>query len=141
MAQVISAASSPACHQVVQFPPAFEQGVLGKLGSAVGPYGIVCPCADKVEVAEVTGVPTPRVLRRMAAHSSETALDDIDAEWLAAWFGSQWAERSPSTWSVLLGPWLRLSLGIRPDRDLARRREGPEAASLNVMVAGGEAGG
>ncbi len=53
MAQVISAASSPARHQIVQLPSAFERRVFGKLGSAFGPREIVWPCADKIEIAEV----------------------------------------------------------------------------------------
>lgn len=42
-----------------------------------------------------------QVLRRLIVEfGAETALGDISAERFAAWFGAQWAGRSPSTWNV-----------------------------------------
>jgi integrase len=44
-----------------------------------------------------------RILRRLVAEFGEgTAPAAIDPERFAGWFGSQWAQRSPSTWNVSL---------------------------------------
>jgi integrase len=44
-----------------------------------------------------------RVLRRVVAEfGAGTAPDEVDAGWLAEWFGSQWDGRAPSTWNVSL---------------------------------------
>jgi hypothetical protein len=44
-----------------------------------------------------------RILHRVVAEfGAETAPDQVDAERFAEWFGSQWADRAPSTWNVSL---------------------------------------
>ena len=78
-----------------------------------------------------------QVLRRLAVEfGAETALGDISAERFAAWFGFQWADRSPSTWNVALdavrsavGYWQRQGwIAADPSRMLARRKPRPDRA-------------
>lgn len=57
------------------------------------------------------------VLRRLAREFGiESAVADLDAEALAAWFTATWAERSPSTWNVSLDA-LRSAAGYWSDQD------------------------
>jgi integrase len=78
-----------------------------------------------------------QVLRRMTAvFGAKTALGDVSVERFAAWFGSQWADRSPSTWNVSLDAvrsagayWQRQGwIGADPSRTLTRRKPRPDRA-------------
>jgi integrase/recombinase XerC/integrase/recombinase XerD len=103
------------------------------LGRAVGAYLDTLRGAEQANTRRAYG----QVLRRLAAEfGAEAALDDISAERFAAWFGSQWARRSPSTWNVSLDAvrsavayWQQQSwIGADPSRMLTRRRPGPDRA-------------
>ncbi len=78
-----------------------------------------------------------RILRRVVAEfGAETLLDELGAERFAEWFGSQWADRSPSTWNVSLDAvrsamtyWQRQGwLAADFSRMLVRRRPRPDRA-------------
>lgn len=70
----------------------------------------------------------------MAEFGAETAPDQVDAERFAEWFGSQWADRAPSTWNVSLDAvrsaaayWQRHGwLAADFSRMLARRKPRPD---------------
>ena len=76
-----------------------------------------------------------RVLRRVVAEfGAETALDSIGAERFAAWFGEQWGERAPSTWTASLAAvrsavayWQAQGwIAADPSRMLVRRTPQPD---------------
>src|SRR6266700_6589951 len=69
------------------------------LGQAAEAYLVTLGGAEQASTRRTSG----RILRRAVAEfGPETAPDEVDAERFAEWFGSQWADRAPSTWNVSL---------------------------------------
>src|SRR6266702_1613903 len=69
------------------------------LGQAAEAYLVTLGGAEQASTRRTYG----RILRRAVAEfGPETAPDEVDAERFAEWFGSQWADRAPSTWNVSL---------------------------------------
>ena len=69
------------------------------LGQAAEAYLGTLSGAEQASTRRTYG----RILRRIVAEfGAETAPDQVDAERFAEWFGSQWADRAPSTWNVSL---------------------------------------
>ena len=69
------------------------------LGQAADAYLATLSGAEQASTRRTYG----RILRRVVTEFGAGASpDEIDAERFAAWFGRQWAARSPSTWNVSL---------------------------------------
>ena len=69
------------------------------LAQAVDAYLATLRGAEQASTRRTYG----RILRWVLAEfGAGTALDEIDAKRFAEWFGSQWADREPSTWNVSL---------------------------------------
>jgi site-specific recombinase XerD len=69
------------------------------LGQAAEAYLGTLSGAEQASTRRTYG----RILRRVVAEfGAETAPDQVNAERFAEWFGSQWADRAPSTWNVSL---------------------------------------
>jgi integrase len=103
------------------------------LGQAVDAYLATLLGAEHASTRRTYG----RILRRVAAEfGAETLLDELGAGRFAEWFGSQWADRSPSTWNVSLDAvrsavtyWQRQGwLAADFSRMLVRRRPRPDRA-------------
>ncbi len=103
------------------------------LGRAVDAYLATLLGAEHASTRRTYG----RILRRVVAEfGAETLLDELGAERFAEWFGSQWADRSPSTWNVSLDAvrsamtyWQRQGwLAADFSRMLVRRRPRPDRA-------------
>jgi integrase/recombinase XerC/integrase/recombinase XerD len=101
------------------------------LGQAVEAYLGTLSGAEQASTRRTYG----RILRRVVAEfGAETAPDQVDAERFAEWFGSQWADRAPSTWNVSLDAarsaeayWQRQSwLAADFSRLLVRRKPRPD---------------
>jgi integrase len=101
------------------------------LGRAVDAYLATLLGAEHASTRRTYG----RILRRVVTEFGvETLPDEIGAERLAEWFGSQWAGRSPSTWNVSLDAvrsavtyWRRQGwLAADFSRMLVRRRPRPD---------------
>ena len=103
------------------------------LGRAVDAYLATLLGAEHASTRRTYG----RILRRVVTEfGAETLLDELGAERFAEWFGSQWADRSPSTWNVSLDAvrsavtyWQRQGwLAADFSRMLVRRRPRPDRA-------------
>ncbi len=103
------------------------------LGQAADAYLTTLRGAEQASTRRVYG----RILRTVAAEFGEdTALDELDPERFAAWFGQQWGERAPSTWNVSLDAarsaaayWQRQGwLAADFSRILVRRKPRPDRA-------------
>jgi integrase len=103
------------------------------LGQAAAAYLTTLRGAEQASTRRVYG----RILRTVAAEFGEdTALDELDPERFAAWFGQQWGERAPSTWNVSLDAarsaaayWQRQGwLAADFTRTLVRRKPRPDRA-------------
>lgn len=103
------------------------------LGQAADAYLTTFRGAEQASTRRVYG----RILRTVAAEFAEdTALDELDPERFAAWFGQQWGERAPSTWNVSLDAarsaaayWQRQGwLAADFSRMLVRRKPRPDRA-------------
>jgi integrase len=103
------------------------------LGQAADAYLATLRGAEQASTRRVYG----RILRTVAAEFGEdTALDELDPEWFAAWFGQQWGVRAPSTWNVSLDAarsaaayWQRQGwLAADFSRILVRRKPRPDRA-------------
>ena len=103
------------------------------LGRAVDAFLATLSGAEQANTRRTYG----RILRAVAAEfGTRTAPDEIGAEAFAAWFGQQWAGRSPATWNVSLdavrsaaGYWQRQGwIAADPSRMLARRKPRPDRA-------------
>src|SRR6476661_7326042 len=69
------------------------------LGQAADAYLATLGGAEQASTRRTYG----RILRRVVTEfGAETAPDEVDAGRFAAWFGSQWTGRAPSTWNVSL---------------------------------------
>jgi integrase len=113
-----------------RLPPAADQMTLGP---AVAAYVATLGGDEQRNTRQQYG----RLLRRIAAEFGDgTVLDEISAERFAAWFGSQWADRAPSTWNVSLDAvrsavayWQRQDwVAADPSRMLVRRKPRPDRA-------------
>jgi integrase len=103
------------------------------LGQAADAYLTTIRGVEQASTRRVYG----RILRTVAAEfGKDTALDELDPERFAAWFGQQWGERAPSTWNVSLDAarsaaayWQRQGwLAADFSRMLARRKPRPDRA-------------
>jgi integrase len=103
------------------------------LGRAVDAYLATLGGAEQASTRRTYG----RILRAVAAEfGTKAAPDEMGAEAFAAWFGQQWAGRSPSTWNVSLDAvrsaaayWQRQGwIAADPSRMLARRKPRPDRA-------------
>ena len=103
------------------------------LGQAADAYLTTLRGAEQASTRRVYG----RILRTVAAEFGEdTALDELDPERFAAWFGQEWGERAPSTWNVSLDAarsaaayWQRQGwLAADFSRILVRRKPRPDRA-------------
>jgi len=103
------------------------------IGRAAEAYLATLSGAEQANTRRTYG----RILRAVAAEfGTRTAPDEIGAEAFAAWFGRQWAGRSPSTWNVSLDAvrsaaayWQRQGwIAADPSRMLARRKPRPDRA-------------
>jgi integrase len=103
------------------------------LGLAVDAYLATLPGAEHASTRRTYG----RILRRVVTEfGAETLPDEIGAGRFAEWFGSQWADRSPSTWNVCLDAvrsavayWRRQGWLVADfSRMLVRRRPRPDRA-------------
>ena len=97
------------------------------LGSAVAAYLATLRGAEQASTRHKYGQVLGRVV---VAFGASAGLDEIGAEAFAAWFGSQWADRAPSTWNVSLDAirsaaayWLAQGwITADPSRMLKRRK-------------------
>jgi integrase len=101
------------------------------LGRAAGAYLATLRGAEQENTRRVYG----RILRRVVAEFGRDADPDaVSAEWFAAWFCAQWADRAPSTWNVSLDAirsaaayWMRSGwITADPSRMLVRRQPRPD---------------
>jgi integrase/recombinase XerC/integrase/recombinase XerD len=101
------------------------------LGQAADAYLATLRGAEQASTRRTYG----RILRRIVAEfGTDTTPDEISAERFAAWFGQQWAARSPSTWNVSLDAirstvayWRRQGwIDADPSRMLQRRKPRPD---------------
>ena len=124
----VTSDSVPAMGTVRRLTPAAGDVTLGQATEAyLGTLG----GAEQASTRRTYG----RILRQVVAEfGAETAPDEVDAERFAAWFGSQWADRAPSTWNVSLDAvrsaaayWQRQGwLTADFSRMLARRKPRPD---------------
>lgn len=97
------------------------------LDSAVAAYLATLRGAEQASTRHKYGQVLGRVV---VAFGASAGLDEISAEAFTAWFGSQWADRAPSTWNVSLDAirsaaayWLAQGwITADPSRMLKRRK-------------------
>ena len=102
------------------------------LGRAADAYLATLSGAEQASTRRTYG----RVLRWIVTEFGAESAPDIDAERFAAWFGSRWGDRAPSTWNVCLDAirsaaayWQRQGwITADPSRMLGRRKPRPDRA-------------
>jgi integrase/recombinase XerC/integrase/recombinase XerD len=103
------------------------------LGQAADAYLATLRGAEQASTLRTYG----RILRRIVTEfGTDATPDEISAERFTAWFGQQWAARSPSTWNVSLDAaratvayWQRQGwIDADPSRMLQRRKPRPDRA-------------